>query len=39
MIDLVILGFMCISVAAFVSTKDNKNKQDVIIEETDETPT
>lgn len=39
MIDLVILGFMCISVAAFIGTKDNKNKKDVIVEEIDETPT
>ena len=34
MIDLFIIGFACISIAAFASTKDNnKNKQDVIIEE------
>ena len=40
MIDIIIIGFACISIAAFASTKDNnKNKQDVIIEEIDETPT
>ncbi len=39
-IDLIIVGFACISIAAFVSTKDNnKSKQDAIIEEIDETPT
>jgi len=40
MIDLIIIGFACISVAAFVSTKDDdKNKQEVVIEKIDETPT
>tara|TARA_A100001011_G_scaffold658_1_gene765 strand:- start:122 stop:244 length:123 start_codon:yes stop_codon:yes gene_type:complete len=40
MVDLIIIGFACISIAAFIGTKDNnKNKQDVIIEEIDETPT
>ena len=40
MIDLIIIGFACVSVVAFASTKDNnKNKQDVIIEKIDETPT
>jgi len=42
MIDLFIVGFVCISVAAFVGTKDedeNKHKQDVATEKTDETPT
>ena len=39
-IDLIIIGFACISVAAFVGTKDTKNKkQDTIIEKIDETPT
>ena len=39
-IDLIIVGFACISIAAFVGTKDNnKSKQDIIIEEIDETPT
>ena len=36
-IDLIIIGFACISVAAFVGTKDKK--QDIAIEQTDETPT
>lgn len=40
MVDLIIIGFACISIAAFIGTKDNnKNKQDVIIEKIDETPT
>ena len=40
MIDLFIVGFVCISVAAFVGTKDkNKHKQDVVTEKADETPT
>ena len=39
MFDLIIIGFACISIAAFVGTKDNENKQNVIIEEIDETPT
>ena len=39
MFDLIIIGFACISIAAFVGTKDNENKQNAIIEETDETPT
>ena len=36
-IDLIIIGFACISVAAFVGTKDKK--QDIVIEKIDETPT
>ena len=36
-IDLIIIGFACISVAAFVGTKDKK--QDIVIEEIDETNT
>ena len=40
MIDLIIIGFACISIAAFVGTKDdNKNKQEVIIEKINEAPT
>jgi len=38
-IDLIIIGFACISVAAFIGTKDDNNKQDIIVEEKDETPT
>lgn len=34
-IDLIIVGFACISVAAFVGTKDKK--QDIGIEQIDET--
>ena len=40
MIDLIIVGFACISIAAFASTKNtNKIKKDVTIENTNETPT
>tara|TARA_B100002019_G_scaffold244207_1_gene221118 strand:- start:387 stop:506 length:120 start_codon:yes stop_codon:yes gene_type:complete len=39
MFDLIIIGFACISIAAFVGSKDNKTKQNVIIEKIDETPT
>ena len=42
MIDLFIVGFVCISVAAFVGTRDkneNDKKQEVVIESTDEKPT
>ena len=40
MIELFIIGFACISVVAFVSTKDDdKNKQEFVIEKIDETPT
>lgn len=38
-IDLIIIGFACISVAAFVGTKDNNKKQDIVIEQKNETPT
>ena len=37
MIDLIIIGFACISIAAFVGTKnDTKNKQDVVVKKIDE---
>ena len=38
-IDLIIIGFACISVAAFVGTKDKDKKQDIVIEKIDETNT
>ena len=33
MIELFIIGFACISIVAFVGTKDDNKKQDIIIEE------
>ena len=37
MIELFIIGFACISIVAFVGTKDDNKKQDIIIEQKDET--
>ncbi len=37
MIELFIIGFACISIVAFVGTKDDNKKQDIIIEQKNET--